>query len=85
MSIRILYFASLREALGSSGETLVPPAGVATAGQLRDWLRERGGVWAEQLADGRSLRVAVDQQMAEASTPLRPGAEVAFFPPVTGG
>ena len=85
MSIKLLYFAGLREALGSSGETIAPPAGVATAGQLRDWLRERGGVWADQFADGRAVRVSVDHQMAEASTPVRAGAEVAFFPPVTGG
>lgn len=85
MSITILYFAALREALGTGRETVELPEGVVTAGQLRLWLRERGGAWAEALDEKRSIRVAVDQAMARADTPLRAGAEVAFFPPVTGG
>ncbi len=85
MTITILYFASLRETLGRDRETLALPRGVATAGELRAWLRERGGAWAEALAEGRSIRVAVDQSMARPDTGLRDGAEVAFFPPVTGG
>lgn len=85
MPITILYFAALREALGTGRETIELPAGVANAGQLRDWLRERGAAWNEALAENRSIRIAVDQAMARADTPLRAGAEVAFFPPVTGG
>ena len=85
MSITILYFAALREALGTGRETVELPEGVDSAGQLRNWLRERGGAWAEALAENRSIRIAVDQAMARADTPLRAGAEVAFFPPVTGG
>ncbi len=85
MEIRILYFAGLRESLGCASETLTLPARVTTAGELREWLCERGGAWAEQLAAQRAVRVAVDRQMADAATPLRDGAELAFFPPVTGG
>lgn len=85
MSITILYFAALREALGTTRETVELPHGVVNAGQLRHWLRERGGAWAEALAENRSVRIAVDQSMAQADTPLAAGAEVAFFPPVTGG
>lgn len=85
MSITILYFAGLREALGTGRETIELPHGIATAEQLRGWLRARGGAWAEALADGRSIRISVDQAMARPDTPLRTGAEVAFFPPVTGG
>lgn len=89
MKIRVLYFASLRERLGTEAETIELPAGVGTVGQLRQWLLTRGGVWAEALAwpeSGRDLiRAAVSQQMATADTPLTDGAEVAFFPPVTGG
>ncbi len=85
MKIRILYFAGLREALGSASETVALPAAVATAADLRAWLRERGGVWSEQLAEGRAVRVSIDQTMAGPTTPLHTGAEVAFFPPVTGG
>ncbi len=82
MNIRIRYFASIREALGP-GETVATHA--ATLGALRDELIARGGAHAEALARGRALRVALDQVMADESQPLREGAEVAFFPPVTGG
>ena len=85
MNITILYFASLREGLGTSRETLAVPDGVFSLGQLRAWLRARGGRWEELLADGRAVRIALDQVMALPDTRLRDGAEVAFFPPVTGG
>ncbi len=85
MTITILYFAGLREALGTGSETLELPPGVGTAAQLRAWLRLRGGAWAEALAENRSIRVAVDRAMAAPDAPLRAGAEIAFFPPVTGG
>ena len=85
MQVRILYFASLREALGSAGETVELPAQVETAGELRQWLIARGAPFAEALAAGKAVRVSVEQAMAKADTPLVEGAEVAFFPPVTGG
>jgi len=85
MRITILYFAALREALGTGRESVELPEGVVDAGKLRAWLRERGGAWAEALDENRSVRIAVNQAMARADTPLPAGAEVAFFPPVTGG
>ena len=85
MQVSILYFASLRERLGTGGETLVLPPGVASAGALREWLRGRGDPWSEALAPGRAVRVAVDRRLAADEAPLADGAEVAFFPPVTGG
>ncbi len=85
MKVRVLYFASLRESLGVDREEIDLPSEVADAASLRAWLRERGGRWAEVLAEQRAVRVAVNQSMAEPGTPLAPGAEVAFFPPVTGG
>lgn len=84
-TITILYFAALREALGMERETVELPATVDNAGRLRDWLRARGSPWAETLAENRAVRVAVDQTMAGPDTALQSGAEVAFFPPVTGG
>jgi molybdopterin synthase sulfur carrier subunit len=85
MKLTILYFAALREALGTGRETIELPPGIGTAGHLRAWLRERGDAWATSLAEHRAVRMAVDRVMAEPGTPLRDGAEVAFFPPVTGG
>jgi molybdopterin synthase sulfur carrier subunit len=85
MQINLKFFASLREALGMSQESLSLPADVQTAGQVRDYLRARGGVWADALADGRALRMACNQEMAEPGTLISEGCELAFFPPVTGG
>jgi len=85
MKITILYFAALREALGVERETVDLPSDVATAAALRGWLCARGGVWAEVLADGRSLRIAIDRKLAGPESALTEGIEVAVFPPVTGG
>ncbi len=84
MSVRILFFAGLREALGTGAETLALPEGVATAGGLRDLLAARGEAWAA-LATTKNLRVAVNQQMVGLDAAVKAGDEVAFFPPVTGG
>ena len=83
MNIQVRYFASLREALGPS-EQIDMPAG-STVAQLRDLLLSLGGRHAEVLARGRAVRTAVNQVLCDESAPLSEGAEVAFFPPVTGG
>jgi molybdopterin synthase sulfur carrier subunit len=85
MKLTILYFASLREALGLDREVVEVPSHVKTVGDLRDWLLARGGLWESALAQGRSVRAAVAQRMAAPDTELTPDTEVAFFPPVTGG
>jgi molybdopterin synthase sulfur carrier subunit len=85
MKVKVLYFASIREALGRDAEDLELPAGVATIAALRSHLRTRGGAWADALAEGRLLRAAVNQDMAQPASAIKAGDEVAFFPPVTGG
>jgi len=85
MQLELRYFASVREQVGQGAERAEVPADVLTVGDLRAWLRARGGVWAEALAEGRALSMAVDHAVARAETPLADGCEVAFFPPVTGG
>ena len=57
----------------------------STLGSLRDQLIAQGGAYAESLARGRAVRLALNQVMCDESAPLTEGAEVAFFPPVTGG
>lgn len=84
-TITLLYFARLREALGTGREQLALPAGVNTLDALRTHLAQRGGAWAQEMAAGRNLRAAVNQNVAAADAPLSGGDEVAFFPPVTGG
>jgi molybdopterin synthase sulfur carrier subunit len=85
MNINLRFFASVREAVGSASEAIELPEGVTTVGAVRDLLVARGGAWAEALGHGRALRMAFNQQMCAAETPLVAGGEVAFFPPVTGG
>jgi molybdopterin synthase sulfur carrier subunit len=85
MNIQLRFFASVREALGTSQESVVLPGHVRTVGDVRAYLTARGGAWAETLADGRALRMAYNQEMTGAETPVAEGGEVAFFPPVTGG
>ena len=83
MKVQIRYFASIREAIGRSGEEWETSA--ATLAHLRAELLARGGAYAEVLAPGRAVRVALNQVMVEEAAALADGAEVAFFPPVTGG
>ena len=83
MKINVKYFASIRERIGTGSESIDTKA--ATLGALRDELIARGGAHAESLARGRAVRVALDQVIRDEATPLTEGAEVAFFPPVTGG
>ena len=83
MKLQVRYFASLREALGP-GESVEAAPGTTLAG-LRDALIARGGAHADTLGRGRALRAALNQVMAEESVVVVEGAEVAFFPPVTGG
>jgi molybdopterin synthase sulfur carrier subunit len=82
-TVNVRYFASLREALGASEAFDFQPG--LTLGGLRDALIARGGPHAAALARGKALRCALNQAMADESAPLVDGAEVAFFPPVTGG
>lgn len=84
MTIKILYFASLREKLGSGGESLDLPAGVTTIAGVLETLAARGGEWAS-LPAVKNLKFAVNQEMARTDSPVKAGDEVAFFPPVTGG
>jgi molybdopterin synthase sulfur carrier subunit len=83
-TLRLLYFAWLRERVGRSEETFGLPAEVTTVAALRALLAARGGGFAA-LAEGGSVRCAVNQDLAGPATPVGPGDEVAFFPPVTGG
>jgi len=85
MKLELRFFASLREALGVPQESITIPVAVKTIADLRSYLAKRGDVWAEVLGSNKVIRCALNQHMVDASTPLEDGAEVAFFPPVTGG
>jgi molybdopterin synthase sulfur carrier subunit len=83
MKVNLKYFASIREAIGQSHESVVTQAETLQA--LRNELIARGGTYADALAHGRAVRMALNQDLCEASAALSEGCEVAFFPPVTGG
>lgn len=83
MKINVKYFASIRETIGVPSESLDTHA--LNLGSLRDELIAMGGPHAQSLARGRAVRMAVNQVMSDEAVVLADGAEVAFFPPVTGG
>ncbi len=83
MKIHVRYFASLREALGSQQAVDLPEG--ATLGALRDLLITSSPLHAEVLARSRAVRCALNLQMVDETVPVPADAEVAFFPPVTGG
>jgi molybdopterin synthase sulfur carrier subunit len=83
MRITVKYFASIREAIGVSVQVFDTQAGTLAA--LRDELMAMSAEHAECLARGRAVRLALNQVMVDESASLSEGAEVAFFPPVTGG
>ena len=85
MKVKILFFAGLREQLGTPGEEIDLPAGVATVAGLRSFLFEKGSTWKEALSEKKLIRIAVNQDMVDAGAAIKAGDEVAFFPPVTGG
>lgn len=82
-TVNLKYFASIREAIGQGSESVNTQA--TTLSALRDELIARGGAYAQVLAHGRAVRMALNQDLCDESTSLSDGCEVAFFPPVTGG
>jgi len=86
MKVTVKYFASIRESIGQGSEVLQTSA--TTLGELRGELVARGGAYTESLDaafKGKTLRMALNQDMSDDEAVLLDGCEVAFFPPVTGG
>lgn len=83
--MKLLYFAWVRQKIGTAEEEVTPPADVTDVAGLLGWLRERGPGYAEALEDSRVVKVAVNQEYVRSDHLLKPGDEVAIFPPVTGG
>jgi molybdopterin synthase sulfur carrier subunit len=85
MKVKVLFFAGLREQLGTAGEEIELPSGVSTVAGLRSHLKARGGAYEKAFTEKNLVRMAVNQDMVPPTAPLKAGDEVAFFPPVTGG
>jgi len=84
-TLRVVYFAWLRERVGRGEEEVTVSAGIATVADLLAVLRARSPAHALAFSNTSSVRCAVNQEFAAPDAPVRPGDEVAFFPPVTGG
>jgi len=85
MSVKLLYFAWVRERVGKGEEIVDPPAGVATVADLMTWLAGRGEEYAFAFESPKFIRAAIDRTHVRASAPIAGAKEVAFFPPMTGG
>jgi len=83
--MKLLYFAWLRQRIGTAEEVLELPREVATVAELVSWLKTRGPAYAEALKNPKLVRVAVNREYVPFEHAVKPGDEVAFFPPVTGG
>jgi len=83
--MKLLYFAWVRTRIGLAEEKVAPPPEVTSVADLIAWLRRRGAGYEAAFADLSAVRIAVNQDFAGSETPVNPGDEVAFFPPMTGG
>ncbi len=85
MSVKLLYFAWVRERVGKAEEVVEPPAGVVTIADLVSWLAARGEEYAFAFENPKVIRAAIDRTHVKAGAPIAGAKEVAFFPPMTGG
>ena len=83
--MKLVYFAWVRERVGKTEETVTPPAGVANVTELMAWLAGRGEEYAYAFENPKIIRAAIDRAHVRPDTPLGKAAEIAFFPPMTGG
>ena len=85
MSLKVLYFAWVRERVGTAEEVIEPPAGITTVGELMTWLAGRGEQYAYAFENPKVIRAAIDRSHVRADARIAGAGEIAFFPPMTGG
>jgi molybdopterin synthase sulfur carrier subunit len=85
VSVKLLYFAWVRERVGKPEEDVEVPAGVSTVGELMSWLSRRGDDYAHAFENPRVIRAAIDHSHAKPDAAIDGAREIAFFPPMTGG
>jgi len=85
MSVKLLYFAWVRERVGKTEEVIDVPASLSTVGDLMAWLAGRGEEYAHAFANPKVIRAAIDRAHVRPETPISGAHEIAFFPPMTGG
>jgi molybdopterin synthase sulfur carrier subunit len=85
VTIKVLYFASVRERIGKPEEEIEPPAAIATVGQLMTWLATRDEQYAHAFENPKVIRAAIDRKHVRPDARIEGAGEIAFFPPMTGG
>ena len=85
MSLKVLYFAWVRERVGKAEEVIEPPAAIATIGELMAWLAGRDEQYAYAFENRKVIRAAIDRKHVRADARIADAGEIAFFPPMTGG
>jgi molybdopterin synthase sulfur carrier subunit len=85
MTVKLVYFAWVRERVGKAGETVDLPADVSTIADLVAWLRGRGPEYETAFARPEVVRAAIDHKHVKPGASIEGAREIAFFPPVTGG
>jgi molybdopterin synthase sulfur carrier subunit len=83
--VKVRYFAWVRERVGKEEEEIDPPAAVSTVGELVDWLARKGEGYAYAFENPKVIRAAIDKSHVRADARIAGAAEIAFFPPMTGG
>ncbi|HXQ83657.1 MAG TPA: molybdopterin converting factor subunit 1 [Xanthobacteraceae bacterium] len=83
--MKVRYFAWVRERVGKAEEEIDPPAAVATVGELVGWLARKGEGYAYAFENPKVIRAAIDKSHVRADARIAGAAEIAFFPPMTGG
>ncbi|OQW76035.1 MAG: molybdopterin synthase sulfur carrier subunit [Proteobacteria bacterium ST_bin11] len=77
MSIKVLYFASLKDRVGRSGDELICEMPLTV---IELWQRVNPNILMPE-----TLLAAINMEYVGLEAAVRDGDEVAFFPPVTGG
>jgi molybdopterin synthase sulfur carrier subunit len=85
VSVKVLYFAWVRERVGKPEEVIEPPAEITTVGELMAWLAGRGDEYAHAFENRAVIRAAVDRTHVKSDATIAGAREIAFFPPMTGG
>jgi molybdopterin synthase sulfur carrier subunit len=85
MSVKLLYFAWVRERVGKGEEVVEPPSGIATVADLMGWLAGRGEEYAFAFENPKLIRTAVNRTHVKPDAAIAGATEIAFFPPMTGG
>jgi molybdopterin synthase sulfur carrier subunit len=84
-TVKLRYFAWVREKVGRGEEVVALPQGIETIAELVVWLKTRGSEYEEAFRRADVVRAAVDQIHVKPTALLAGAREIAFFPPVTGG